>query len=229
VDAVVGDAPTLRYFIARASSGLRTVGALLTEEHYGIVMRPRDRELRDAVNVALGRLRADGRFAKLEERVVREGRRPPEEAPAREPVGADPPNAGIGLAVTLQLTFLALLIGVPCGLAIALARGVRLRPVGWFFGGYVELFRGTPLLVQIIFIYYALPQLIGLNLPAFTAAVVALSLNSAPTSRRSSARGSSPLTRGRWRRPARSACRRAGDALRGAAAGIPAGPAAAYQ
>ncbi|MBM3714093.1 MAG: amino acid ABC transporter permease, partial [Actinobacteria bacterium] len=42
---------------------------------------------------------------------------------------------------------------------------------------YVDLFRGTPLLMQIIFVYYALPYL-GINLPAPVAGIVALSLNS---------------------------------------------------
>ncbi|MFP2933005.1 basic amino acid ABC transporter substrate-binding protein, partial [Pyxidicoccus sp. 3LG] len=65
---VVGDAPTLRYFITHGFKGLRTTGGLLTEEHYGIAMRPEDTALRDAVNGALQRLRDSGRFAALEEK-----------------------------------------------------------------------------------------------------------------------------------------------------------------
>ena len=60
---------------------------------------------------------------------------------------------------------------MPAGLLIALLRQVRFRPVRWLAGAYVELLRGTPLLVQIIFVYYALPQLLGFNLASFPAAI----------------------------------------------------------
>lgn len=175
--AVVGDAPTTRYFLAHGFSKLSTVGTLLTEEHYGIVMRSRDRELQQAVNTALAKLRADGRFAALEAKWFGA-------AAQAAPVTSGTPwglifrTLGVGLRLTLLLTALALLFGLPLGLAVALARMVKVRLLAWPFDGYVELFRGTPLLVQIIFIYYALPQLLGINLPGMTAAVLALSLNS---------------------------------------------------
>ena len=67
---------------------------------------------------------------------------------------------------------------------------------------YVEVMRGTPLLVQILFIYFVLPAF-GVNLPAFTSGVIALTLNAAAyISRRSSAPASSRSTPGRWRRRA---------------------------
>jgi polar amino acid transport system permease protein len=48
----------------------------------------------------------------------------------------------------------------------------------WFARTYLSFVRGTPLLIQIFLIYYALPGLIGIDVPAFTAGVIALSLNS---------------------------------------------------
>lgn len=177
LSAVVGDAPTTRYFLAHGFSRLTTVGALLTEEHYGIVMRPRDRELQQAVNGALAKLRADGRFAALEKKWFGSGE-PPAPATSGTQWGLIFRTLGVGLRLTLLLTALGLLFGLPLGLTVALARMVKVRLVAWPFNGYVELFRGTPLLVQIIFIYYALPQLLGVNLPGMTAAVLALSLNS---------------------------------------------------
>jgi len=179
VAGVVGDAPTLRYLIRRGFPTLRVVGDLLTEEHYGIVLRPGDADLREAVNGALARLKADGRFDALHERWF---------GAAAEARAAASPAPGIawgligrtllrGLGLTLQLTLVTLALGVPWGLALALARQARFRPLAWAAAGYVELFRGTPLLVQIIFVYYALPQLIGVNLTPLAAAVTALTLN----------------------------------------------------
>ena len=85
-----------------------------------------------------------------------------------------------GAILTLKLTALALLLGVPLGLLIALMRLSGLVPVRMVATWYVEVMRGTPLLIQILIIYFVLgtPE-IGVNLPAFWAGVAALSLNAA--------------------------------------------------
>ena len=64
------------------------------------------------------------------------------------------------------------------GTVAALARTARWVAVRWVASFYIWAIRGTPLLVQILFVYFALPVLVpGLNLPDFAAAVVALGLN----------------------------------------------------
>lgn len=79
--------------------------------------------------------------------------------------------AGVTLQITAMSFLLALVVGVVVGT-------LRSRPLwtGKALGLYVEFFRGTPLLVQLFFIYYGLAQ-VGLVLPAYTAAVVGLGLN----------------------------------------------------
>jgi len=176
---VVGDAPTLRYFLTHGFQGLRAAGGLLTEEHYGIAMRPDEPELREAVNAALQRLRDSGKFAALEERYFGEAAQKAQATPQAVPWGKVTWRLAQGLGLTLGLTVLALLSGMPLGLAVALGRRVRFRPLAWLCAAYVEGLRGTPLLVQIIFIYYALPQLLGVDLAPMLAAVLALTLNSA--------------------------------------------------
>lgn len=81
-----------------------------------------------------------------------------------------------GLSVTLSLTLMSGLAGTVLGLLAALARISRNRLVSLPASAYVTLFRGTPLLLQLLFIYSALPQM-GLRLPSFPSAVIALSLN----------------------------------------------------
>lgn len=77
---------------------------------------------------------------------------------------------------TLALTACSAFFGTILGLLTALARISKLAPLKVFVSGYVTLFRGTPLLLQILFFYGALPQM-GLTLDAFPTVVIAMSLN----------------------------------------------------
>ena len=70
------------------------------------------------------------------------------------------------------------MIGVPAGLFVALLRLSGFAPLRALATTYVELVRGTPLLMQIYVIYFVLPA-VGISLPAFVAGVAALSLNAA--------------------------------------------------
>ena len=81
-----------------------------------------------------------------------------------------------GAAVTLVLTLLSLFFGMVIGLALALLQAIPSRIAGTFSFVYLWLFRGTPVLFQIIFIYNVLPSF-GIRFSAFVCAVLALSLN----------------------------------------------------
>lgn len=183
LDGVVGDAPTIRYFLAHGFGGLKTVGDMLTREQYGIVMRPQDSALRQSVNEALGRLRANGQFAALETKYFGAAAQAAQQASSTRneafPRALLLRTLARGLGLTLLLTFCAICIGLPLGLLLSLGRLRGAKPLRWLCATYVEIWRGTPLLVQIIFVYYALPTLIGLDLRPLPAAITALSLNSA--------------------------------------------------
>jgi len=82
-----------------------------------------------------------------------------------------------GTRITIELTFAALLLGAVIGLPCALFRvygGPWLRRM---VIGYIALFRGTPLLIQLFVVYYGLPD-VGLTLSRMVAAFVTLGLNS---------------------------------------------------
>jgi His/Glu/Gln/Arg/opine family amino acid ABC transporter permease subunit len=83
-----------------------------------------------------------------------------------------------GAWVTLKLTFATLLIGVPVGLLIALIRLSSVAPLRSLAVAYVEVVRGTPLLMQIYVIYFVLPAL-HISVDSFLAGVMALSFNAA--------------------------------------------------
>ena len=84
-----------------------------------------------------------------------------------------------GTAVTLQVFVITLALSVPLGLALALLRISRFRVLCAAVNGYIWLMRGTPLMLQMLFIYFALPfvPVIGVRLPDFPAAIVAFVLN----------------------------------------------------
>lgn len=84
----------------------------------------------------------------------------------------------IGAGVTLELTAIGLGIGFLLGLALALSKVYGPKWLQVIATGYIELFRGTPLLVQLFLIYYGLPSL-GLTFSQSLSAYLALGLNSA--------------------------------------------------
>ncbi|MEO2255720.1 amino acid ABC transporter permease [Paenibacillus amylolyticus] len=79
--------------------------------------------------------------------------------------------------VTLELSFFGVLFGTLLGVIMALMRLSRIWPIKLVASAYIELIRGTPMLVQILIIHYGL-TVIGVNLPAFMSGVVALTMNS---------------------------------------------------
>lgn len=84
-----------------------------------------------------------------------------------------------GALLTTQTTLGALVIGVVLGLTFGMMRSSRLPLLRWPAAVYVECFRSTPTLVQLVWIYYALPILLGLQMGNVMALVVGLGLHTA--------------------------------------------------
>ena len=79
-----------------------------------------------------------------------------------------------GLKLTVLVFGLTLILSIPLGMVLAFL--LRIPVVKWFVNVYVWIMRGTPLLVQLIIIFYALPM-VGPTLPRFPAVLLAFSLN----------------------------------------------------
>ena len=84
-----------------------------------------------------------------------------------------------GFNATLVVTGAALAIGVVLGLPLGMARLSKRRWLSAPTVAYIEVFRNTPALVQLIWIYYCLPILVGINMTAIVSCSVALGLNAA--------------------------------------------------
>ena len=83
-----------------------------------------------------------------------------------------------GIWVTLKFVIFSISIGLLLGTILALCKITKLSFLTWLADAYTSIFRGTPLILQLMIIYYAVPQLIGYDISAFLSAVLAFGLNS---------------------------------------------------
>jgi polar amino acid transport system substrate-binding protein len=200
IDAVLMDIPG-EMFYARDNPRLKPAGEPFMPGAYIIGMRKGDDALKAEVDAAIDKIIRDGtlerilrkwrlwddeqaRFQasiKTEKTGGAEGEKGPE-APAYEITGATF-NWGEALlrltraaVVTVLLSLGAMLIAVTLGLALALGQSRGPAVVRWLSTVYVEFFRGTPVLVQLLFLYFGLPVL-GLAMPGWLTALVGLGLN----------------------------------------------------
>jgi polar amino acid transport system permease protein len=103
-----------------------------------------------------------------------------------------------GLGWTLLYTFGTVILGSVLGLIVGILRLKTWRLINWPLIGYIELFRCTPLLVQIIWFYYAFPVVIGVNIPAHVAAAAVLTLYGGAFYAEIFRGGIESLERGQW-------------------------------
>ena len=82
-----------------------------------------------------------------------------------------------GLVLTLVYTSAGTGLGVVLGVAVAICSQSPIPPLRWLVATFVELFRNTPLLVQLIWIHFALPGLTGLNTSVLESGLIAIALN----------------------------------------------------
>ncbi|MCI2255333.1 amino acid ABC transporter permease [Domibacillus sp. 8LH] len=81
-----------------------------------------------------------------------------------------------GTLITIQLTAISLIFSLIIGLAVALGKITHNKTINRICNFYISIVRGTPLLVQLLYVYFVFPD-IGISLTAFQAAIVALSIN----------------------------------------------------
>ena len=86
------------------------------------------------------------------------------------------PEALGGLKVTIEIFLVTLILSIPLGIVIAIGRVSKIKFIKSITGLYVLILRGTPLLLQILFIFFGLP-LMNISIPRFPAAILAMVLN----------------------------------------------------
>jgi polar amino acid transport system substrate-binding protein len=203
-DGVLLDDPITQYYGA-IEPELEVVPGSFGEVRYAAAVRKGDDTMKNAIDAALAELAANGTLRAIyetwglwnaetaallgdpdvEPRGIAEaweawraavGKKPPFLQRVRHQYPAMMGIFAKAAAITLAVCILAMALAVVVGVLLAVLRSFAPRPLRWLATAYVELFRGTPLLVQLTMIYFGLPEL-GLTLTPFSAGVVALGLN----------------------------------------------------
>jgi His/Glu/Gln/Arg/opine family amino acid ABC transporter permease subunit len=179
-EVVVIDEPVGRFFSQRDDTFVIT-GQALDPEPIGIAIQKQDADLTAAIARALEELRSSGELKRLSERWFggELGQAPPPPGFWAFSGSVVLPRVLQGLGVTLQLTLGSGGLGIALGLVVALARISRRGVLRGVARTYITLFRGTPLLLQLLFIFFALPLVAGIRMGPMAAGLTALSLNAA--------------------------------------------------
>jgi polar amino acid transport system substrate-binding protein len=203
VDATVQDLCVATFYETRFPQ-LRRLGEPTAPGYYTILTRPGDEALVKALNAAILAGWQDGSIPKIYARYgmwnLTQQRRglltdqtgnfqpdlPPETT--KQGPGARQAHSRAadllrrvplllqGAAVTVFLAVTSMPLAVAAGLAIALGRLYGPKLLRWPLGWYVEIVRGTPLVLQLYLIFFLLPE-IGISLPALVAAILGLAIN----------------------------------------------------
>jgi polar amino acid transport system substrate-binding protein len=187
IDAALMD-DCIASFNADRFGELRGVGRPFAGGTYTILTAPETPRLSAAIDDALGRLITDGRLKALYDRWDLAGRQQmlllrdaAEVPPAQRGSLADLIRGALPLLLrSAGMTILLSVASFPLAILIGLAVAVgRLHGPAWlrpFLSGYVELLRGTPLMLQLYALFFLLPK-VGLALPAIVAAILGLAMN----------------------------------------------------
>ena len=82
-----------------------------------------------------------------------------------------------GTVTSLQIFFLTLIFSLPLGFVVAKGRMTRIAPIRWIVDLYIQIMRGTPLILQLIFVYFAPFYVFGASYDRFTACIIAFVIN----------------------------------------------------
>jgi len=168
---------------------LRVVGDL-TDGYYAIAVRPGEADLQQALDRALARITASGELERIlrgsniwserERRLLAwtddDQRRMLGTAAAGQRFGwSHVVLFAKGALVTLLLSALSMCLAIPLGIGLAVTRLYGPKALSRLAGAYVELYRGTPVLLQLYVLYYGLAPIVKLD--ALPAAVIGLGMN----------------------------------------------------
>jgi His/Glu/Gln/Arg/opine family amino acid ABC transporter permease subunit len=172
VDVVINDSIAVYAYLAETGDTSVKIASTTGEKsEQGFAARKNSGLLPD-LNKALDELRSDGTLATISQKYLKANASGGPEAGQAQ----HQPLAKAAISKTIPLTVISFVIGLVIALAVALARlssNVVLTNVARF---YISVIRGTPLLVQLFIVFYALPEL-GVRIAPFPAAVIAFSLN----------------------------------------------------
>jgi len=202
IDAILMDAPICLYYSA-SKPDLKLIGDPVGRIEYVIAISSKDPALLGEINYAIDTLARNGELRRILERwklwnpymadLLQDYSAPTMRPDAYEsfvhsqrvPMSMrDRINRYLDFmpllidasVITMKISILAMMVAIAVGLVIALFRVYGPLPIRLFGAGFVEIIRGTPLLIQLYIIYYGLPR-VGIWLDPMTAGIIGLGLN----------------------------------------------------
>jgi polar amino acid transport system substrate-binding protein len=188
IEAVMMDLP-IAIFYARPDAALKFSGISFAPGYYGIGVRKQDATLLAALNQGISELAHEKTLERIyrkydvwDERQV--GLKDYHPQPVAQSKSISTlrewpkylPLLLRGAVTTVELSVLAMALAVVAGLVVVVLRLYGIAPLRWLATAYIEVIRGTPLLIQLFLIYYGLPE-IGIRLNPFLAGIAGLGLN----------------------------------------------------
>jgi polar amino acid transport system substrate-binding protein len=213
IDAVLMDVPMEMYY-ARSNSRLKPAGEPFQRGTYNIGLRKGDEALKAQVDAAIDKIIRDGTLEKILRKWNLWNEAQVElQAPIRAGENGSSVNFDLTTAsfnwreaivrlaraalVTVLIAFGSMSIAVVLGLPLAIGQSKGPRWLQAVCTVYIEFFRGTPVLVQLLFLYFGLPAL-GLAMPGWLTALVGLGLNYAAYESQVYRSALEAIPRGQW-------------------------------
>ena len=198
VDAVAMDIGVASYQLSKKDGQFTMLDERLSSEEYGIGFKKGNTKLRDEVQKTMIEMLEDGTFARIADKwkltnsvCLNKDDKVKDETPKAvvETKSNQKKNMGIrsivaqlsqGMLATLGIFFLTLLFSMPLGLLLAAIRMSRFRVVQWIAKFYISVMRGTPLMLQLLVVFFAPYYLFRVDTPyayRFYAVLIGFSLN----------------------------------------------------
>lgn len=178
-DAVIEDYPVMAYAVNTGTIDLKLIGDEIDKTPFGFaVNKGQNTELIEKFNVGLAEIKASGEYDKILERYVGDNIEKVDNRFMGQ-LTENFPALMQGLGQTILLAFVSILIALLLGIVLGLMRAGRNNILSGIALVYIDLMRGLPLLVLAFFIYFGLPQMLGISYSAFLAGILTLGLNAA--------------------------------------------------
>lgn len=189
IDAVLLDLP-IAAFYGKPNPKLKYTGKPMGEGLYGIAIRQEDEELKVKIDEILAELLESGELKriyekwdlwneaqdKLYEKMQAESGYADLEKSRQAPIYTFIPSLLKGAEITIIISVVSMALAVTLGLFLTLIRLYGRSPFTSLSTAYIEIYRGTPLLIQLYILYYGLPN-IGISLSPWVAAFIGLGMN----------------------------------------------------
>lgn len=192
VDAICMDIGVASYEIEKRGSQFVMLDDHVSSEQYGIGFLKGNTELRDEVQETLFAMLDDGTFARIAEEwglsdsicLSRDADTVEEsqitEKPFAEKLGSICLQLLRGVGASLLIFFLTLLFSLPLGLLVAAGKMSKIKPLSWLVNVYISIMRGTPLMLQLLVVFFGPYYVFGMQTSAayrFYAVIIGFTLN----------------------------------------------------